>query len=753
MCCPAIDLHLQIDSFSIPADIKCYENICAFDILRLKIDTLQDRSEVPKKEIQNLGRNMVDIVNTIITNESPLVKLLGDFESSFVGYVYGMRFDETLVLTNDEFKKKVNGIPHNSFLVAAGFHPEKFNDSHPIDREVILLRVLEPVSLPQDSDFVRTRIEHHQRRTTAEKYPAGVNDGLDPITAVELQAGGLRCRVLGTFFIDEDGHLRLGSDIENFMSLSRLRAFKPRASALAAIVNHVNPEVRAKAEEEAKKAGFKKAPSPIHIGSVRYTSTARLHRGKDEQKVDVLIQPTDFLARRTAVLGMTRTGKSNTVKTTVSAVALAAMTDGVSVGQLIFDINGEYANANHQDDGSSIADVFPNQTVRYRALEAQGFEDLRTNFYNEVSQALNLIQALFKSDKSSFSGQDLEAFMSSTLEEPDAADRSEHTRWERHKAVFQCILHKAGYRAATGFTVKVPVAVALTRQITQWARAQTPPAEVDIPITEQLPLAQASAWFEQIRAINISIRVAQKAANQASTGLASSTAGNPWVDPMLESFLNILARKNSGDQNFGGYRAVTKYTPYHSTRRASDVTNEVIAHLDAGKIVILDLSVGPVEIRTVLSERIARQIFERQMSTMHAGEVPKNIVLFVEEAHNIIGKKADLNETWPRIAKEGAKARIAFVYATQEPSSVHPNILANTENWFVTHLNNDDELKTLAKFYDFGDFIGSLKAAQDVGFARIKTLSAPFVIPTQINRFSPDEIKLRISSISKGADS
>jgi hypothetical protein len=693
---------------------------------------------------------VINIVNKVVTTESALVKLLGNYDSSFVGYVYGMRFDEVFVLTNDAFKQKVNGIPHNSFLVAAGFHPERFGDAHIIDQEIVLLRVLEPVGLPQDNDFVRTRIEHHQRRTAEEKYPGESNDGLDPITAVELQAGGLRCSVLGTFYVDDDGQLRLGSDIENFMSLSRLRAFKPRAEALAAIVNHVNPEVLAKAEEEAKKAGFKKVPSPIHIGSVRYTSTARLHRGKDEPKVDVLIQPTDFLSRRTAVLGMTRTGKSNTVKTTVSAVALAAMTDGIPVGQLIFDINGEYANANHQDDGSSIADVFPDQTVRYRALEAPGFEDLRTNFFNEVDQGLNLIQALFKVDKSPFSGQDLDAFMSSTLEEPDVSDRSEHTRWKRHKAVFQCILHKAGYKAATAFTVEVPNASALTRQIEKWAKAQVPPAEVNYPASDRVSLTEACAWFEQIRAINVALRASQKENNQPMIGLMSSTAGNPWVDPMLESYLNILVRKNSSDMNVGGYRAVAKYVPYHSTRRTSDVTNEVIAHLDAGKIVILDLSAGPVEIRTVLSERIARQIFERQMSTMHAGFVPKNVVLFVEEAHNIIGKKAELTATWPRIAKEGAKARIAFVYATQEPSSVHPNILANTENWFVTHLNNDDELKTLGKFYDFSDFIGSLKAAQDVGFARIKTLSAPFVIPTQIKRFSPEEIKQRIEEIKAG---
>lgn len=692
---------------------------------------------------------MVDIVNKVVTAESELVKLLGDFDSSFVGYVYGMRFDEALVLTNDAFKQRVNGIPHNSFILAAGFHPERFGDGHEIDREVVLLRVLEPVPLPQDADFVRTRIEHHQRRKSEEKYPADVNDGLDPLTAVELQAGALRCSILGTFFIDEQGQLRLGSDIENFMSLSRLRAFKPRGIALERIVNHVNPEVRAKAEEEARKAGFARAPSPIHIGTVRFTSTARLHRGRTEPLCNVYVQPTDFLARRTAVLGMTRTGKSNTVKTTVSAVAIAALRDKIAVGQLIFDINGEYANANHQDDGSSISDVFPEATIRYRSIDTPGFLDLRTNFYAETDQALNLIQWLFKSDKSPFSGQDLDTFMTSSLEEPEAAERSDHNRWIVRRAIFQCILSKAGFKAPDNLTVRVPRSQQIVRQVNAWAAGQNPPGNPPIPANDNVGLAEACTWFEYLRLVNLKLREEQRTQSLPVIGLESSTRGNAWVDPTMESYFNMLARENSREQTFGGYRAIAKYREYHSHRRGQDVIAEIIGHLDSGKIVLLDLSAGPVEIRTVLSERIARHIFERQMATMHRGETPKNVVLYVEEAHNLIGRKAELTETWPRIAKEGAKARIAFVFATQEPSSVHPNILANTENWFVTHLNNDDELKTLGKFYDFSDFIGSLKAAQDVGFARVKTLSSPFVIPTQINRFSPDDLKAQIRDFGR----
>jgi len=183
-------------------------------------------------------------------------------------------------------------------------------------------------------------------------------------------------------------------------------------------------------------------------------------------------------------------------------------------------------------------------------------------------------------------------------------------------------------------------------------------------------------------------------------------------------------------------------------QNACDVLNEVVDHLWNGKIVILDLSAGPVDVRTVLSKRIAQQIFDKSFRIYNSGVTPQNIVIYVEEAHNLIGKKEELTSTWPRIAKEGAKAKIAFVYATQEPSSIHPNILANTENWFVTHLNNDDELRALGKFYDFADFSASLKHAQDVGFARIKTLSSPFVVPTQIDRFTPAALKLEIAKLS-----
>jgi hypothetical protein len=252
-----------------------------------------------------------------------------------------------------------------------------------------------------------------------------------------------------------------------------------------------------------------------------------------------------------------------------------------------------------------------------------------------------------------------------------------------------------------------------------------------------LNLTQATQWFKAVREANLDSPF-------------KSSSGKEWVDSPLSATLNVLSCQNSGGTYIRGFKQIQEYRDYHSATRSGDVVKEILGHLYDGRIVILDLSAGPVSIRRTLSLRIAEAIFKRQFDTLNSGATPMNIVLYVEEAHNLIGRKDDLQDTWPRIAKEGAKAKIAFVYATQEPSSVHPNILANTENWFVSHLNNDDELRTLSKFYDFGDFTASLRSAQDVGFARIKTLSAPFVIPTQINRFTPSEIieEMKLAGLS-----
>lgn len=101
------------------------------------------------------------------------------------------------------------------------------------------------------------------------------------------------------------------------------------------------------------------------------------------------------------------------------------------------------------------------------------------------------------------------------------------------------------------------------------------------------------------------------------------------------------------------------------------------------------------------------------------------MLVYAEEAHNLLpaSSSADASNIWSHVAKEGSKYHIGIVYATREPSSIRSNIMKNTDNWFVAHLNN------------FDDFVQSILQVPDTDFIRMRTLSNPYIVPIEVARF------------------
>ena len=109
----------------------------------------------------------------------------------------------------------------------------------------------------------------------------------------------------------------------------------------------------------------------------------------------------------------------------------------------------------------------------------------------------------------------------------------------------------------------------------------------------------------------------------------------------------------------------------------------------------------------------------------------------LEEAHNLFSSERyqDDLDVWVRMAKQASKLKIGMLYATQEVTGVDHQVLANTKNWVVAHLNNSREVNELARFYDFKAFGDAIISHEDKGYVRLKTMSSPYIVPVHIDRY------------------
>lgn len=644
---------------------------------------------------------------------------------TFIGRPYFLDYDRAHVLVADAWKQKVKGISQGSFLLAYYENEEKVS-------EALLLRVLKPSTLPTDSDVIGSMIEYYKDNLKT----AGKDSQLDSFTRYEFSFSGLECRTLGTFYRDEKGRLKFGADIENFYSAHNYSVVKPKPEVLELIVNFREGEVTGK-------------PTDIKIGAVRYSSSRRFQM--DEEKVPVYVSPQDFLGKRTALFGMTRTGKSNTVKKIIEATSLMSSiaaftldkptgepveanlqpftTEGVPkypAGQIIFDINGEYANPNLQDAGTAISEIYKDKTTRYSTIPKEGFKVMKVNFYRDVESGFELV----RSHLAQSSGNYIDSFRAVDLTQPEdyATNRSAKTRHDRKVAAYLCCLHRAGFAAPDKFTVRFSGNKELNAVVKE---------DGSIDPNKGVPLEEASDWFSTVWD------------NYESDDFFSDYKqknGHEWADEDLKALLVFLTRKRApgGNVNVDGYIKLRAISNLHTETVGKPFEVEVIEELREGRIIIIDLSQGDPEIQALYSERICRQIFNDSMSRFIGNRQNNFIQFYFEEAHNLFPKKddKDLGIIYNRIAKEGAKLNLGMIYATQEVSSISGNILKNTQNWFITHLNNEDETKEIRKYYDFGDFTDSLirfSANSDKGFVRMKTYSNPFVVPVQVDRFPKNE--------------
>ena len=664
-------------------------------------------------------------------------------QSRLVGDLISMDYETAEILVHDSMKQGVGGVPHGCLLVATRMRPndERQIDLDSPDSQLILLRVLGSSRLPNDIEMQQKRLDAAKR---ASDSPSNYDEDrkTDTLTLHQIRYAGAHCRILGTFWSGLDPSSSLpaliyGADISNFYAGQGMKIYKPAGAGLGHIVNHT--------------VSAESAEGRIEIGRLRYSASA--DHASAPESIPVQMTTTDIVAKRTALFGMTRTGKSNAVKTIADAVFRLRLEGGPSVAQLIIDPDGEYANENAQDQGAirRLNDVSQGDVVVHSLVERKDDPNrrlMKINFYGGSPPSKGSGRAAYDQSFASLrqgkqiindrlqteSGGYVQAFASTDLSPPgDVAGWSPRTRYLRAIFLYRSVIHAAGFDTP-GQTLS---AEGLFGEDVRSAMEQDGTMEVYPPLLTAgsgMPWPQATDFARSLAGWMSDEARSYKPFNKAYR----SKKGHDWHDDTTKNLLRIF-------ENTRGIQAIRECRQWHEPNQNHDYIQRILDDLEKGRLVILDQALGSPEMNRQSAEQIMKRIFARQQHafvnpTLDADgnfEKPPPAIVYVEEAHTLLpkGGESDNTKIWPRIAKEGAKFNIGLVYSTQEPSSVQTNILTNTENWFLSYLNSGDETKQLDKYYDFADFTASVRRTNEPGFIRMRTYSSPYTIPVQIHRF------------------
>ena len=570
-----------------------------------------------------------------------------------------------------------------------------------------MLRVLESAPTPLSKEVQQTYFEL-QKKSMPE---------LDVFTQSELQWGALKTEVLGMFYehIERENTVEFSGDVNNFVSAHKYRVYAPDNKLLCLIINSLVPD-----------------ENRFELGDLRLTE-CRLGYKRQQAGVKVFVSANDLKGCRTAMFGKTRLGKSNVVKLIAQGILEATKLDK-SVGQLIFDINGEYANDNPQDDNCSIRSAYADRTEVYALTNRAETpsKPLRLNFYERPESCIGVIKSLLEKDSRnsdyirSFTNVELPSIESILSLPQEKRDRS-----IRKIQIYWAILHKAGFPTnPTKLTAK-RLSVYNAKDFNP--NFSKPLREAAYKLAgEENPPEHPTNLDELVSELEVIGNFARE--KSTDKALKSTSSGDAILDASDMALLRFL----SPTGNSSGPTILRAYLTLHSPD-AGNFIKEILSLLDNGKTVILDLGNATDAIRRYFSDMLSWEVFEHQEKKFVSNKLGRHYIqLYFEEAHNLFSQNDDVTTIYSRFAKEGAKYHVGMVYSTQSPTTINRDLLAQTENFFIAHLSSQDQVNALGKVnVAYESLKGDILQAKTPGYMRMLTRSHRFVVSVQARKFVP----------------
>jgi hypothetical protein len=651
-----------------------------------------------------------------------------------IGAIGSLDFDRAIVIAQDKWKRQVGGIARHAFLLATARDAGGDGD----DDEVLLLRVegSAPLTVGRDLLALRERALRDALCRGMDPSPSVVLDvELDSAARERASFTGLDCQVIGTFYEDSrDGRvsLQFGHDIDNFYATATYRVFKPVGDGLSAIASYIRP-----ACEPAEM---------VRIGAVRYSSTRRRTTLAKQGDVPVEVNVGDFIGTKTGIFGMTRVGKANAMKTVAARVfAVSARRRAAGqppIGQLILDPQGEYADPDDRS-GTELAAIGSGHVVVYKfgaSGRQQNVRPLGFNFYDpgQIEAVKSLISSVLADADSDYARAFLQADFVGHGVVGEARGESEQraARASRGRLLLYGALARAGYQIPAtqvdqgGREWPWRARVQMRKDLADELEKQLGPGHID-RTQDRRALGIESGSLTQVIDWIIERAEKQDLAGGAGDGLRSFVRGEAW-----QSALPIYTQLSHG-RAVSGYAKLKPLRPFHAPQSRLDYRKEIYRELTAGKIVIVDMHLGPEVTIRELSRNLAGFLMERQTEAFATGREPPHIQVALGEASSLFSAQQyeDGPDIWMRMVRQADNLNIGMLYAAQQVTAIAYPVLASTRNWVVAHLNNSREVEELAKFYDFEAFGHAIIGHEDQGYVWLKMMSSPYAVPVQIDLY------------------
>ena len=527
-----------------------------------------------------------------------------------------------------------------------------------------------------------------------------------------VHLGVLRCELLGLYQAAAAAGAApiFCGDMSMSMPVTCLHLYQPDAMATEMLVNGTLP-----------------AQGRIPMGWMRSGEDV----ATSSQDLHAHVAVRDLLGKRTALFGKTRLGKSNTVKLMAQGI-LDLTRDHPQAGQIIFDVNGEYANINPQDGESALASAYKDRCVPYFLAYMASNPDaryLRFNFHEVSEDALAVMQELLPPEV--VQSPVLSGLFTCRL---PALVRHPHENdvvfQRRLRKIMLCwtLLDAAGFdsdsdrlknRLQVEFGLQLPFNPGFgpnLRKAAYLAIQNIPPPTTPFHFT----------------AMALEMRVVARFSKTYPNDPSLSPNGQYLFDTDEEIMIDLLC-STSGP----GPSALRPCMPFHSPR-ASDFTHDILEALAQSKTVVLNLGSANEQIIRYFSKSLCLSIFHAQERKFVNNQLDGHYVqIYFEEAHMIFPpNQGNVINVYSRFAKEGAKFNIGIVYCTQSPTTVNMDLLSQTENFFIGHLASRNETDYLSAVQvAFQGCEDQIMRSRTPGFMQMLTHSHRYVVPVQMRMY------------------